>query len=1200
VLLLLLSLFPLAPAGAQQREPKLDPQGELRRFDSVYQKGIERRETETSQEDVVGRDEWFYFQRRYPYDMIPEGVRQDAVRQVRGIEQRIAAARAESRKRGAEVQATSTWQQVGPGNVAGRIKAIAVNPADPTTVYIGAAAGGVWKCSDPNGNVWTTSFDKQSAIAVNALAVDPSDTSTIYAGTGEIFGPNSLPSASPAYLGDGIFKSTDAGASWKNIGLNNVGAVSKIYVSPAHGNIVYATATIAAPGFYRSSDGGSSWSNFGFPAAGGTYAYDLSVNRQNDRTIYVSTNRDVYKSTDGGVSFKSIKGSIINTSAYRISVAVAPSDSNRVYVLVARTGAPNGKDFADVYKSTNGGTSWQNVTPGQSDSPFVTGAFFNNQGYYDQCLAVDPVNPDVCFAGGIDVYRTIDGGGDWTNVTLSYLRQPSDPSYVHPDQHILAIAESGVAYLGNDGGLFLTVTNGDTWTRQSRNLPISQFYALDVDPTNQYRVYGGTQDNGSIGSLKANGAFGSAWDAINGGDGFHTVVDLTDSTYVYSEVYYAAVARTRTSSPSVPTRIDGAIAGDAGQWSSPLAMSPADKTTLYSGRRSLWRTSNPRSPGNPAWTQLSPGNGNFISAIGLSPFDAGKMMVGSASGELRYSTNNGANWAGSSGVPGRYITSIVYDPVKDGRVYVTVSGTDQKHVYRSENNGANFVDVSGNLPQGIPTNTIAIDPADNSHLFIGTDVGAFVSLDGGASWFPFNDGLPYAPVMMMKAHRASRMLYAGTHGRSAFRVSMDNIQVEPLLLAPLGGETFSSPGEITVRWGGFSCPVRVLLSFDGGQSYPIVVDNVTGTSATLDVPLVKTTQAVVKVESTCDDRKLQSGNFTINATPNISNLGALGLKNQALAVRKNTLWLTQRGSDTIYRFAVPGLAASSKSVVVRTGIPGTVRDRAYDAAADRFYALVTDDDFSNAKLYGMDTNGVATGQITLPAGTFSGIAMAPSGVALITPGPDGVLYVIDPSNGNVVSQSTTLKGEVGTQRFSLEWDGLGFVQGVSDIPGVDFPTELQRLKGTDTLRMVQRSPVILPSGKGLAYFGLAFNPDPADRSYYITDTAGIVYRIGVPFSGVKEIPTGISRLSEASISGVTPNPVRGSGNVQFTLKSRQHVILELYTTDGARVGQLMEGDFEPGAHNASFVADLLASGIYYVSLTTASGERNIAPVVLMK
>jgi photosystem II stability/assembly factor-like uncharacterized protein len=1195
VLMLLLAFTTMFLAGsqmtAQEREPKYDPEGELRRIDELH-RGSETETNRESGEDIRGREEWFYFQRSFPYDMIPAGLRVNALRETQLFQQRIEQQRNGEKSNGRSMQAAVQWEQIGPYNIGGRIKALAVHPTQSGVIYVGAAAGGVWKTTDA-GTTWTTTFDKESAIAVNALAIDHSNPRVVYVGTGEIFGPSSTPNASLAYLGDGIFKSTDDGATWKNMGLNNVGAISGIYVHRQNPSIVYATATLANAGFYRSTDGGTTWKQI----VSGTY-FDLAVNPANSDEVYIAGASSVRRSTDGGATFTAAGTGIYATNARRISIGIAESDPTRLYILVARDTLSGQLQLGEIYASSNKGTSWQWKYK-------FSLSFFNAQGWYDNCIAVHPTNPDVVLAGGIDVFRTTNGGTNWTNSTRSY-----SGGTTHPDQHVLRFdpTDDNFALLGNDGGLYRSSNQGANWTRLGLTLPITQYYALDVDPSRPFRVYGGTQDNGTHGSFGVS-SFPNNWTNILGGDGFYAAVDLTNPNFVYGENYNGQpIYRINvTTSSASSVQIDGGISSsDPGMWSAPLVMSPADRSTLYSGRLGLWRTTSSPRTGTPGWQQLLPGNSNRISAVGLSPHNAAKMMIGTQGGEIRYSTNNGSSWNTPTGFPRRYVTDIVYDPAVDGIVYATFSGSGGQHVYVSLDDGNSFTDITQNLPD-IPVNAIAIDSNNNQHIYVGTDVGVYASLNGGEVWIPYNDGLPLAPVTDLKMHNITRSLVAATHGRSMFRINIDNAVLQPLLIYPIGGETYLTPGKISVRWMGFDKPVRISISYDGGVTYTQLADDVSGDTTSVAVPFVKTTRARIKVVEIGTLRTLISSNFTLNPSPNTIELGTRNLKSQAIAVRKNYLWATQRGSDTIVKLKTPGLVPIGIQYLVRSGIPGTIRDLTYDAVNDLFYALVADADFGNAKVYRMDTNGVGQGTIELPVSTISGIASVPEGLALMTPGLQGKLYVIDPTEGTVISESDPLKGGSGNFRRGLVFDGATFVQGVTEARvGTGIPTELQRFMDREKPEITQVLPVVLPSqDTAIVFFGLAYDPGNSTDSslmFFATDTSGAIFRFTlrrIPL-GVEAAPGVQVQEHSVAIASVTPNPFRASTSIQLMVRSRQSVNMGLYSTTGERVGEIYSGELEPGNHSVALDAEALPSGIYHIVLTTSSGERVVQPVVIMQ
>jgi photosystem II stability/assembly factor-like uncharacterized protein len=1185
----LLAALPLASLLAQEREPEYDVQGNLDRLEAAHRASEDSTKRATG-EDVEGREEWFTFQRRFPYDIIPAGARAAGIRQIQLQTERLALAR--QGKREATLLGASTWEQIGPYNYSGRTRAIAIDPTNPSTIFIGVASGGLWRTTN-GGSSWSTTFDKQSAISVGAVAIDPVDTRTIYVGTGE----NTM--NIDAYLGDGIFKSTDGGETWSNIGLTSVGAISKIYVAPQNHNIVYVAAARSGGGFYRSLDGGKTWERT-FSQSG--TVFDMSVNPKSPNLIFIGTNSSLFRSVDGGKTFQSATAGMSLGNAVRLSVAIAPSDTNKAYVLLARTNPSTGNHVGDVYLSTDRGANW-------TLKKSLPESFFNEQGWYDNSIAVQPTNADVVFVSGIDTYRSLDGGTTFNNSTFSY-----QGGVVHPDQHVLVFspnpATPGQVYVGTDGGLFLTTNTGTNWQKVSNAVPTSQYYAMDVDQTRPYRVFGGTQDNGTHGAMDAS-KFAQNWSNVLSGDGFFVTVDLTDPNYVYAENYNGTpiyrINATSANTLNQRSQIDGGQIGtESGYWSTPLAMSPADRTSLFCGKSSLWKNASPRSSNS--WVKLSPDttwvkSGKKITAIGLSPFDADKMIVGTQSGDVRYSTDGGSNWKAATGVAARFVTQIRFDPVDPSTVYLTVSGFGTAHIYRSTNSGASFTSITNNLPD-LPCSSIEIDPENPQHLFVGTDAGVFISLEGGTYWLPFNDGLPLAPVADLRIHRSTRSLLAATHGRSMFRVSIASPEAQPILLNPTGGQNYTTPGRVSVRWLGFTGPVRVLVSYDGGLTFDTVAVGITIDSAGFDLPFIRTTHAIVRVEQISDGKSVSSSEFTISPVANVTEVGLRGFVAEALAVRGSDLWATVRGTDSIYKLRLPLLV--SKVPVVRTGIPGTIRDLDYDARRGLFYALVADADGGNAKVYTMDTNAVGTGQVTLPTTTAIGIAVTPEGLAIFSAANGGMIYTIDAANGGVIHTDGPLQGATGGARRGLVWSGNGYVQGVNGRdPLAYFTAEVQRIKMEGGAQIAEIVPVIVSSGTIPNFFGLTLNPsggDPAQWLYYATDTSGSIFSFKANLfsvAGISSVPIAGERSSVA-ISEISPNPFRTSATLRFSLASRRSVNIDLYTPAGDRVAHVADGSFEAGEQSVAISAEGIASGVYYVTITSDAGDRIVRPVVIVK
>lgn len=1189
LLSLLFLLFSTVILRAQRTDVP-SPEEELRRFDRTLEESHERASEE--EEDVSGRHEWFRFQRRYPYPEIPAGVRTQAIRQTRLLKERMRQSGEKAHGAALQNAAESRWTNIGPFNVGGRVRAIAMHPTQAGTFFIGAASGGVWK-TNGNFNIWTTTFDQQSALAIGSMAFDPNNPDILYVGTGEVINSHTSQfNATPAYLGDGLFKSTDGGETWFHSGLTQLGVVSDIYVRRDSSNIVYVTGAQAGGGFYRSMNGGETWEGL----RSGVY-FEMAVNPENEREILLAAAGTIYRSTDAGSSWTETSG-FTPANAIRTSMALAPSQPDRVYALVALLNTSDFSNTAEIYRSDDGGLNWARV------QTFGT-SFFNSQGHYNNCIAVHPANPDVVLAGGIDVYRTSNGGNTWVNTTNSYRGGTT-----HPDQHVFAFDPfvSNTVYLGNDGGVYRSTNGGTAWTEIGLALPITQFYEMGLDQTRYFRAYGGTQDNGSWGAV-GNGAWPDTWVSVSpfGGDGFHTIVDESDPDYIYAESQYGRLYRLRASSPGSADYLtpeldfEGSPNYDPGSWSTPIAMSAADRTSLYTGRRSLWRSLD---FGN-SWDRLTPGNSAMISTIALSPFDAEKITIGTSGGEVYSTTDGGVQWRRASGIGNRYVSEAVYDPVDRNRVYAVISGTGMGHVYRSDDNGASFTNITGSLPD-VPTSALAVDPQNNNIIYVGNDVGVFVTLNGGDLWLPFNDGLPYAPVVDMEIHKTRRMLVAATHGRSMFEVSIDNPQPQPTLLEPNGGSPYQSYDTLDIVWAGFnSKPVRVLISYDGGKTFDTIAVNITDGSFSYVIPFLRSSSTIVRVETVEGDLIVDSDPFSVSPKPNTSSQGMRGILAGAIEVKGRDLWVADRESSDISVMRLPTLIPTGQKVT-RTNIPGEVLDMAYDDEKGRFFLLTGNlANFSDANLSVMDTTGAWIAELPLPEDAVSGVTMTPEGLAVITPGNEGRVYLLNPDDGQVLSVTQNLQNATGLRRNGLVWDGATLGQGVDDAQeGEAIPDALQRLYLNEQLSVQSEVPVVINNDETFNFFGLAFYPGNGGAigpRFYITGTDGRFYILDSPVpTSVRSSGLTAATRSTVAITEISPNPFRGRTELLIALSQSGDVRVEVFDANGRRVATPFAGRLEAGEHRVTFDAAAVASGIYYAVVSGPNGDRDIRPAVLLR
>lgn len=707
-------------------------------------------------------NDWFMAQRSYP---LPDVPRRAAERMRASMRSRFL-----SKDRDPRPSAGGSWDLVGPTNIGGRVMAVLIHPADPDIIYAGAASGGVWKSTD-FGVTWTNVFNE--SFSIGALAFDPLDPSTIYVGTGE----NSLAGVA-TYPGNGIWRSTDDGATWASLGLADIGYTGKIIVNPLNPQTIYVAATglyrakTAERGIYKSTNGGASWTQSLYlnDTTGAIDAvFDpLDTNRviaamwtryrTPQRSTLSGPTTGLYETTDGGASWSPIvDGFPSNLSTLgRISLSFAPSDPATIYALAA-----SGVAWGGIYKSTDIGASWTMTFDG---SPYGEG-----QVWYNNIVTVHPTNPNFVWAGMTGLYTSTNGGTSFGGAAIG--------GPYHPDHHALAYAPSDPSrlVLGNDGGVFTSTDGGVNWLK-SYNLPITQFYAGTVSAQNSNRILGGTQDNNSMQTSNANP---DTWTLMYCCDGFYCLIDPVDSNYVYAEYQNGGLAYSTNGGASFSSGLSGLSGGDRWNWETPIAMDLQHPKTIYTGSHRMYRTTNNMQLWTPISGDLTYGNGGrvgTISTIDVSPTDSAVIYVGTDDGRVWVTTNGGGAWTDvASTLPLRWVTRVSVDPESSRIAYVTLSGFIQNdyagHVYRTTDFGASWTNIGGGLPD-IPVNDLVVDPGNRSTLYIATDLNVMASTNLGATWSVLGSGFPEVPVHDLAIHAGDRRLVAFTHGRSAYRYEL--------------------------------------------------------------------------------------------------------------------------------------------------------------------------------------------------------------------------------------------------------------------------------------------------------------------------------------------------------------------------------------------------------------------------------------------
>ncbi|MHB1686873.1 MAG: FlgD immunoglobulin-like domain containing protein [Ignavibacteriaceae bacterium] len=706
---------------------------------------------------------WYYDQRAFPLGYIPNDWRDKAFKHIAAFNQPNFLAKTAAQ--------SLSWTQLGPGNIGGRVRAIVVSPSDPNTVYIGSVSGGIWKTTN-GGTSWFPLDDHMNNLAVCSMVMDPKNPNIIYAGTGEGFNNYD------ALQGAGIFRTTDAGATWAQLSLTNnknFYFVNRLAIDSTTGALYAATLY----GLFKSTDGGNSFStaipsNYGQQGNMGS-CVDVVISYTNPTTIYASfglfIHSQIWRSIDGGSTF-SYNYSSPHTG--RIELAASPSNPSVAYASFMDSTT---NEIGYMAATIDGGKSWNKILiPGPNSEG--TSSYTANQGWYNNALTVDPDSASILYAAGIDTWKMTNTGLAFTQITNAYARPSSLPG-VHADIHTMVFAPSNhqVIYLGCDGGVYKSTNRGADWTAINNSLFITQFYSGAVAPTGTI-YYGGTQDNYT---LKSTGT--TFWSKILGGDGGDVNVDYNNPNNVYAEFPNFSFVKSTNGQNFVyaqnglPVNSTTHETTDRTLFITPVSMDPNNPQTLVAGTYRVWLATG----GASQWTAISGdltndgtgSQGNDISAVTVANGNSNIIYAGCTNGKVWITQNANAGTNASwqeidSGLPQAWCTRLVTDPNNQGIVYATFSGYLAGYkVYKSTNYGNKWTNISGDLPN-IPVNCLVVNPYIPGNLYIGTDLGIFSTTNGGTSWVQDNNGLANVSVFDLDYRSSGNIMFAATHGRGMF------------------------------------------------------------------------------------------------------------------------------------------------------------------------------------------------------------------------------------------------------------------------------------------------------------------------------------------------------------------------------------------------------------------------------------------------
>ena len=699
-------------------------------------------------------------------------------------------------------------RSIGPAGMSGRITAIDVVINQPEIIYAGAASGGVWK-SESGGIAWEPIFDKQLAISVGAIAIQQSNPDVIWVGTGEGNPRNSITG------GYGLYKSLDAGKTWQLMGLEKTRNIHRIIIDKNNPNTVYVAA-IGSPwgehterGVYKTTDGGKTWQNILFvnPKTG---CADLVVDPSNPNKLIAAMwehqrkpwtfnsggeGSGLYISHNGGDDWKKLTATdgLPEGNLGRIGIAIAPSNAKIIYALIEAK--KNG-----LYKSNDGGSTWTLVNDNSSGSGSDG---IGNRPFYYADIYVDPINENRLYTVFTYVNVSEDGGKTFNQLMPAYGTSVG----VHPDHHAWWIHPQNPNYMidGNDGGLNITHDRGKTW-RFVENLPIGQFYHINVDNEFPYNVYGGLQDNGSWAGpayvLKDQGIRNSYWQEIQFGDGFDVIPDPKDSRYGYSMSQQGFVTRydkiTGNSKSIKPTHPNPDIKLRF-NWNSAIAINPHNQETIYFGSQfvhkstdkgATWQLISPDlTTNNPEKQKQHESGGITIDATGAenhctilaiepSPLDQKILWVGTDDGNIQLTLNGGETWENVSKNIKKFpkdawVAQIRASKYNKGEAYVVVNNYRQfdflPYLFRTRDFGKTWENILVNKPESFGyTLAFVQDIEVPSLLFLGTEYGLYISIDEGKNWTKWNVNFPNVSTMDLVIQPSEHDLVIGTFGRAIY------------------------------------------------------------------------------------------------------------------------------------------------------------------------------------------------------------------------------------------------------------------------------------------------------------------------------------------------------------------------------------------------------------------------------------------------
>ncbi|HEY9114793.1 MAG TPA: T9SS type A sorting domain-containing protein, partial [Bacteroidales bacterium] len=1053
---------------------------------------------------------------------------------------------------------SGNWASLGPNSSGGgyagigRINCVQFHPTNANIFWIGAPAGGIW-VTENGGSSWTILNNNTEVIGVSDIII-PSDydaTGTIYIATGDrdAWDNRSV----------GVLKSTDEGATWEATGLSfTVSQGENTYrmlLDPNDDETILAATT---DGLYKTTNGGTNWTKLT------TYEFiDMEYKPGNFSTLYGSTtNGKIYLSTNSGSSWTQV-----HSGGSRIELAVSADEPTWVYALISNSSSA----LYGVYKSTNSGASFSQVYDGAPSGHNLLGWNSNGtgtsgQGWYDLSLAADPFDANKVYLGGVNTWRTTNGGTSWNIVNHWW---GDGVQAVHADKHNLKFNEStGVLFEVNDGGVYKT-SNGTSWTHLTNGLVISQIYKLSVSQTEAETTIIGLQDNGTKALLSG------VWDDVIGGDGMECLIDYTDENVQYGSLYYGDIYRTTNGWGSDYNISDNIPGGANGAWVTPYIIDPVNNQTLYVGYEDLWKTTN---RGN-SFTKIGDFSDGTLKSLAICYSDP-NVIVTATNTKMQKTTNGGASWTTiTSGLPSSTITYVTIKANDPSVIWVTLSSYSGNSVYKTTNGGGTWTNISGTLPS-IPAGSIVQNRLNTieEELYVGTDAGVYLKL-GNADWVPFSTGLPNVVVGELEiyydaADDADSKLRAATYGRGLWETDLySDVEV---LLATIVATPGCDTGTITVS-----------SNVSGEQTYYLTdpagaeLDSATVNAEYYDFEGVQDGfyKGKIKkdgnysiltevVELANDTVPAQTGDISGEATVCIGSEGLVYLVEEV----ENT---------TNYVWTLP----AGINIVNGDGTNSIVVDFTEDAVSGTITVQAENDCGA-----GESSNDFQVAVITIP-----GQAGDISGEMLVCLGDEGLTYQVDEveyaevynwtlpagfeitsgEGSNSIQVSISTEAEAGTITVQAENDcgtgavsndfqvevttapeAAGDISGPTLITGIDEAVDymVEEIEGAESYSWVLDPSWTLVSGQGTNQIQIIFDSDAADG--ILTVSAENICGFGEEsMIEIDVVHVGLIEFGPANIK-IYPNPTNGNLKIEFGKEINTEISISVVNLLGENVLQL--------------------------------------------